>query len=158
MDKRVSSLHMTKGSTEHTRHFSTAGKIALAGIGVALIIVLARYSPPPELYTKAGIHLAAVSAWSKDVRADNVTLIDLRTPEEFKEGHIAGATLIDATAPDFTTRIAALPKDGYYFVYCRSGNRSRTAVNEMRALGFQNIVELEGGTNAWTNSGKTLVR
>jgi rhodanese-related sulfurtransferase len=149
---------MSTRSKEHTLHFSTAKKIILAGLFIALLIVLARYSPSHELYTKAGIHLAAVSVWSKDIDASNVTLIDLRTPEEFKEGHIAGATLIDATAPDFTSRIATLPKDGYYFVYCRSGNRSRTAVNEMRALRFQNIVELDGGTNAWTKSGKTLVR
>ncbi len=138
--------------------FSTAGKIALVGIGVAFIIVLVRYSPPDEQYTRGGVYLAAVHEWDKNMNAPNVTLIDLRTPEEFAQGHIEGAILVDATAPDFATRIATLPKDGYYFVYCRSGNRSRTAVNEMRAIGFQNIVELEGGTNAWTKAGKKLVR
>jgi rhodanese-related sulfurtransferase len=70
------------------------------------------------------------------------TIIDVRTPEEFDEGHIAGAERIGLADPDFADRIAELDPDGAYVVYCRSGNRSATAVAEMRDLGLD---VLDGG-------------
>ena len=69
-------------------------------------------------------------------------MLDVRTPEEFAEGHVEGATLIDFYEPDFAERIAALDRDATYVVYCRSGNRSATAATRMRAEGLD---VLDGG-------------
>ena len=52
-----------------------------------------------------------------------VTIVDVRTPAEFASGHIDGAVNIDIEGADFASQISALPKDGAYAVYCRSGNR-----------------------------------
>lgn len=69
-------------------------------------------------------------------------VIDVRTPEEFDEGHIAGAQRIGLADADFADQIAALDPEVDYVVYCRSGNRSAQAAAEMRALGLD---VLDGG-------------
>jgi len=88
--------------------------------------------------------------------AGGVEIIDVRTPEEFAEGHLPGAELIDISAPDFVARIEALDRSATYFVYCRSDNRSGQATALMADLGFESIYELEGGTVGWEASGRAL--
>ncbi len=75
----------------------------------------------------------------------NAMLIDVRTQEEFDSGHIENAVNIDFQDPSFISEIQKLDKDGQYFVYCRSGNRSAQAVSLMKKQGIKNISELEGG-------------
>jgi len=75
----------------------------------------------------------------------NGELLDVRTQEEYDSGHIKGAINIDFRGPDFISKIGELDKSKTYFVYCRSGNRSASAVEIMKENGFNNIVELEGG-------------
>ena len=75
-------------------------------------------------------------------------ILDVRTPEEFAAGHIAGAVLI----PDYEIGDKAesvLPdKDQLILVYCRSGRRSKNAASELVTLGYTNIKEF-GGINDW---------
>ena len=75
-------------------------------------------------------------------------ILDVRTPEEFAAGHIAGAILI----PDYEIREKAesilTDKDQLILVYCRSGRRSKNAAKELAALGYTNIKEF-GGINDW---------
>jgi phage shock protein E len=73
-------------------------------------------------------------------QAEGRTLIDVRTPEEFADGHLEGAELIDVQDPDFESRVSELPRDEPYFVYCRTGNRSGQAIERMRELGFTDLV------------------
>lgn len=73
--------------------------------------------------------------------ATDATIVDVRTPEEFAAGHVAGAVNVDVQADDFDARIAELPTDGSYVVYCRSGNRSARAVERMRGLGFTDLAD-----------------
>ena len=78
----------------------------------------------------------------------NSVMIDVRTPVEFSEGHIAEAINIDFQNPNFETEIEKLDKSKNYFVYCQSGNRSGQAVRKIQSLGFKNIFELRGGLNS----------
>ena len=75
-------------------------------------------------------------------------LLDVRTPEEFANGHIPGAICI----PNETIgqqEIAALPDKGQrIYIYCRSGNRSKQAARKLIKLGYTNIVEA-GGIRQW---------
>ena len=75
-------------------------------------------------------------------------ILDVRTDEEYAEGHIPGAVLI----PDYEVRERAeeeLPDKGQrIFVYCRSGNRSKTASAILADLGYTNVVEF-GGIRDW---------
>jgi rhodanese-related sulfurtransferase len=85
-----------------------------------------------------------------------VTVLDVRTPAEFAEGHIDGATVVDFYEPGFAEAIAALDRDGTYLVYCRSGNRSGQAVALMAQLGFERVYDLDGGVVAWSGAGLPL--
>ncbi|NOX44171.1 MAG: rhodanese-like domain-containing protein, partial [Caldiserica bacterium] len=90
-------------------------------------------------------------------RADAaLVLIDVRTPREFAEGHILGAVPLDLYSPDFRARLASLPRDRAYLLYCRSGHRSAVAARVMRELGFTLIFEIEGGILAWEEAGLPL--
>ena len=69
-------------------------------------------------------------------------VIDVRTAEEFAEGHVKGARNLDIQNGDFEKALANLDKEASYSVYCRSGNRSAAAVEKMRNEGFTNVVDL----------------
>ena len=84
------------------------------------------------------------------VPAGNV--IDVRTAAEFSEGHVQGARNLDVQNGDFAAALETLDKSASYNVYCRSGNRSATAVEMMRNAGFTNVVDL----GAVEDAAKTL--
>lgn len=94
-----------------------------------------------------------VEAFAAALERPETTIIDVRTPEEFAEGHLAGALNIDVNGPDFAERIAALDPAGTYAVYCRTGNRSAVAVDHMVDQGFESVYHLGGGIVAWTDAG-----
>ena len=83
-------------------------------------------------------------------------ILDVRTPEEFNEGHIAGAVNIDFYAADFADRIAMLDRNQDYVLYCRSGNRSGETAELMTTLEFTAVDEIDGGILAWTAAGLAL--
>ena len=85
-----------------------------------------------------------------------LVVLDVRTPDEFAEGHIADATNIDFYEPDFAASLDALDKEKPYFVYCRSGNRSESAVAIMEDLGFNEVYELDGGIISWVEAGNPV--
>jgi len=95
-----------------------------------------------------------VSIDSKEAkyRIENETgyiLVDVRTPKEYKNGHIPDAVNIPNETIGTITDIPELPKkDQRIYVYCRSGARSRQASGKLAALGYTNIVEM-GGINTW---------
>ena len=85
-----------------------------------------------------------------------VQIIDVRTPAEFADGHIAGAVNIPVQQPDFSDRVAQLDPNATYAVYCRSGNRSQPAVARMQSAGITTIYELDSGLNGWAAEGHPL--
>lgn len=87
---------------------------------------------------------------------EGIEVLDVRTPAEFAEGHIEGATVIDYNAPGFEEAVGKLDRSVPYFVYCHSGNRSAGAVAVMTALGFERLYELDGGIVAWQAASQPL--
>lgn len=85
-------------------------------------------------------------------------ILDVRTPEEFRQGYIAGAVLLDYYAPDFRERFAELDRAATIFLYCRSGNRSSHALALADRQGFTRVYDLRGGILAWTQAGLPLAR
>ena len=79
---------------------------------------------------------------------DEVVVIDVRTQEEFAEGHIPNAMLIPVDEIDNV--MEEMDKDASYLMVCRSGNRSSTASELLAKNGFQHIKNMEGGMNKWT--------
>ena len=76
-------------------------------------------------------------------------ILDVREQDEYDSGHISGAVLLPVGAIDETTAAEVIPeKDSTVLVYCRSGNRSKTASSALAELGYTNIYEF-GGINTW---------
>ncbi|WP_397546419.1 rhodanese-like domain-containing protein [Rhodothermus marinus] len=89
-------------------------------------------------------------------RRPNDVVIDVRTPEEFAQGHLEGAINLDLMAPDFHENIARLDPNRTYYLYCRSGNRSGQAARLLRERGLEayNI----GGLEELARAGASIVR
>jgi len=93
------------------------------------------------------------ATFKQNMEAHPGTLLDVRTPEEFQEGHLVGATNMNFFDEDFKQKIEALPKNDCYFVYCRSGNRSGKTLEIMRQSGFQRVYDMSGGFLKWSSEG-----
>jgi phage shock protein E len=111
-------------------------------------------SPPAasSSSTTTGAHLTA-SDFSTAMKAPGKVVLDVRTPAEFATGHLPGAQNMDIEGADFATRIAALDIAATYAVYCHSGNRSATAMEQMVAVDFAHVYDLAGGIGAWQRMG-----
>lgn len=90
------------------------------------------------------------------IESGNALVVDVRTADEFKEGHISGAQNIDVYEAAFEEEVNMLDKNTKYVVNCRSGGRSARAVSLMSELGFKNVTNLEGGIIAWEREGFSL--
>ena len=78
------------------------------------------------------------------------TLLDVRTPDEFNTGHIAGS--VNISVETLQNRLSEVPRDQTIVVYCHSGNRSGQAAKILADAGYTKIRDL-GGINAWTAAG-----
>ena len=92
------------------------------------------------------------------VTGGEAVILDVRTPQEFAAGHLDGAINIDVEAADFASRVSGLDESAETLVYCRTGNRSGVATDEMADLGFTDLSDLQGGIEAWTADGQQVVR
>ena len=90
-----------------------------------------------------------VNAWAEIKENKEAFLLDVRTLEEFSEGHISGAVNIDIFSPNFQAEIEKLDKSKDFYIICRSGGRSMSAGGAMENLGFTKVTNLAGGMMAW---------
>ena len=85
----------------------------------------------------------------KMMDTQEVIVLDVREQDEYDSGHIPGAVLLPVGTINEETASAVIPeKDDTVLVYCRSGNRSKTASAALAELGYTNIYEF-GGINTW---------
>lgn len=105
-----------------------------------------------------GIAQVSVDYAKNMVKNTTVTVLDVRTPQEFTQGHIKGARLIPVS--ELSGRISEITslKNGQMLVYCHSGNRSASAGQILRKNGFTKISNLKGGISAWNNAGNKTVK
>ena len=94
-------------------------------------------------------NLSATEFSEKLKEMPNAPLIDVRTPEEFSKGHLSNAVNINWNGDDFQQQVSKLDKSKPVFVYCLSGGRSGSAASQMRADGFQQVYEMNGGMMKW---------
>lgn len=87
-----------------------------------------------------------------------VVVLDVRTADEFAQGHIEGAIQLDFYRTDFAAQIDELDRDQPYLLVCRSGNRSGQTLDVMTELGFSTVYDVEGGMRAWEAAGQPVSR
>lgn len=89
---------------------------------------------------------------------ENEVVVDLRTPDELKQGKIAGAIVIDYFGPDFEPAIARLDKQKTYLLYCAGGGRSGDTAELMQKMGFKKLYNLEEGFNGWVKKKMSIAK
>ena len=114
---------------------------------------------PTESATAAGIRVVSPTDAAATIAAPpaGLVILDVRTQEEFDEGHIEGAVMLDFYRDDFAEELATFDPDVPYVLYCRSGNRSSQARAIMAELGFGSVEDVDGGIVGWQEAGLPLV-
>jgi rhodanese-related sulfurtransferase len=88
-------------------------------------------------------------SFAQIIQDSTIIRLDVRTPNEYQQGHIPGAILIDVTQSNFLEQaIQQLPKSQTIALYCRSGRRSKVAAQILAKAGYT-VVELNTGFNSW---------
>lgn len=102
--------------------------------------------------------ISVVSPQDFKLKSVNQTIIDIRTPGEYKSGHIEGAININLFDNDFLNQLSKYDKEQPIFIYCRSGNRTSTASKKMTNFGFKLVYDLKGGIKNWSRSNNKIVK
>ena len=108
--------------------------------------------------------LLAVPALARDISVQDaaallqnppqgLVIVEVRTPAEFREGHLPGAVNMDYFGGPFETQIQSLPKTAPVLLYCRTGNRSGSAYDVMTKAGIGNILHMNEGITKWQQLG-----
>jgi rhodanese-related sulfurtransferase len=92
-----------------------------------------------------------IDEFQKKIATENYTLVDVRTVEEYADGHLEGALNIDYFSATFSEDIGKLGFETPVLVYCRSGNRSGKSMKIMYDLGFTEVKNLIGGYKGWVS-------
>ena len=123
---------------------------------VLLIVVLALvWSATSCLNDKkvsSEVQLVTPEEMQKILVQEDVQLVDVRSPEEYRKGHIAKSQNIDFRSPTFDEDIKRLDKSKPVILYCYSGKRSAECAKKLKEAGFEKIYDLEGGISKWQHS------
>ncbi|MGQ0383501.1 MAG: rhodanese-like domain-containing protein [Gammaproteobacteria bacterium] len=121
---------------------ATIGALAAFAAGAADVAIIA----PRALVERL--------AWGDQ----SLVVLDVRTPEEYRQGHVAGARNIPHT--ELPSRLAELEdaRDADIVVYCRSGNRTKIALDTLDKAGFRRLLHLEGDWQRWDAEGRPSVK
>ena len=99
-----------------------------------------------------------VQEFAELITDSNVVILDVRKADEFAEGHIQGAILIDQFQSDFVELAKAkLSKDKTIAIYCRSGRRSANAASKLADVGYKSV-NLKGGILAWKEANMPVIK
>lgn len=80
---------------------------------------------------------------------EHVVLLDVRTPEEYAQGHLDNSLNVNWFDAGFAQQVEGIDKDETIYVYCKVGGRSAKAQQKLQSLGYRNVINLEGGYDAW---------
>ncbi len=120
---------------------------------ICLITIMLGVTPASACTGNDSIISVSASEFDKEIKNDSVQLVDVRTPQEYAESHIAGAININVQSDDFQQTVKnELSKDSVILVYCRSGKRSLKAAGILTRLGYR-VVNLKGGIIEWKDDG-----
>ena len=137
--------------------------LAAIGLSTTGCSAQASQSAPSDSSAKTvpsdGIIVLAPQAFIDQAKADTTSiLLDVRTPKEYAEGHLAGSQQLDYLNPEaFNAGISKLDKSRTYYIYCRSGKRSHGACQKMKKQGFK-VYDMEGGILNRTKLGMPVER
>ncbi len=104
-----------------------------------------------------GVEFISVESLVAKVETDErFILLDVRTRREHEAGWIKGSAWVQNGIVDFVLARTLPDPDAEIVVYCKKGNRTGSAVKQLKSIGYTNVVGLEGGFDAWAQSGRTF--
>jgi phage shock protein E len=110
--------------------------------------------PTAEEASGTGVYTVTLEqANERLVSVDGLVVLDVRTSNEFAEGHLPGAMQIDFYADDFEAQIAELDRGAAYLIYCAQGGRSGSTGGIMTDLGFTDVADMVAGFPSWADAG-----
>ncbi len=135
----------TRPSGQSSRLLKTGGVLVVLLACVIVVWVLVARTTSDNASSPAASDYGAVSPTvAREALADGGVPIDVRTSEEFAQGHLQGAQNINVEASDFKARVSAMDPEASYVVYCASGRRAALAVDRMESAGFTDVVNAGG--------------
>jgi rhodanese-related sulfurtransferase len=94
--------------------------------------------------------LLTAAAFAQQMQEEPGVLLDVRTIDEYQEGHLKGAQQLDYyETASFSAALDGMDRDKTYYIYCRSGGRSSNTLLLMQEKGFKKVYDLDGGILAW---------
>ncbi|MFT5779679.1 MAG: rhodanese-related sulfurtransferase [Crocinitomicaceae bacterium] len=102
-----------------------------------------------EVLATDGHSVITAESFKNLLTAEDIQLIDVRTPEEFSAGTIDDAQNVDFLGPNFEKNIASFDKSKTVLIFCKSGGRSGKASKKMLEMGFVRVIDLSGGYSGW---------
>jgi rhodanese-related sulfurtransferase len=146
---------MSKSSSKRKKQQKNNQNL-LIGLGAVVVIIIVAAvalanpsAPTANQTTVLPLEISVQEAYN--LREQGTMILDVRTPAEWVEGHVPGATLIPLD--ELPNRLAELPQDEDIVVICRSGNRSATARDILLNAGFSSVTSVAGGFNNWVANG-----
>lgn len=129
-----------------------------AGGGPAEVLskLQSHVSAPPSTAVASGFRNLSIDEFSAMMANQANVVLDVRTPQEFQAGHLAGAINLDVNSPAFKAKAAELDKTKAYLVHCASGGRSKVACEALSSLGFANLYNLPDGYRGWVRAGRPV--
>ena len=110
------------------------------------------YDSAKKIKDQVSMDIFPGAAWelmSKDKEGDELIIIDVSTPKEFKSLHLEGAINVNLISRFFRKRLDIMDRDKIYMVYCKVGGRSKIAQKMMLKMGFRTVYNIVGGTLLW---------
>jgi phage shock protein E len=150
-----------------SRRHPVRGVVRLGAVAAAVLALAACGAAGADTVTGGGADPGATStaqpqgaqlvdgAEALALVEEGITLVDVRTPEEFAAGHVEGAVNVDLQSSTFLEQIGELPEDGGYVIYCASGNRSAQAAALMQGQGLGPVYDA-GGIDRLGDAGALL--
>ena len=122
-----------------------------------LVLIILAFTTT-AVFSQTDTTLLSPDAFEKAIAGEDVQLVDVRTPEEYKKGHVKNATLIDwKKREQFEKQTAKkLNPSKPVYLYCAAGVRSHAAAEFLRSKGFKLVYELDGGIDKWKEEKKPL--
>jgi rhodanese-related sulfurtransferase len=114
---------------------------------------------PPSTQAKLEAKNVTPDEAEKLIADKKVTILDVRSPEEFQEGHIKGAVNVNIADDDFEKKVQALDQTKPVLVHCEAGGRSSRALDELQGkVKFPQIYHLKSGFRGWKNAQKPVAK
>jgi hydroxyacylglutathione hydrolase len=127
-------------------------ELGLIGLDRTLGVLAPERLAPAEAGALETLPSIPASALAQESRR-GATVLDVRNRSEWEEGHVPGARLVPL--PELSARLEELRGAGPIAVHCQGGSRSAVAASVLRAAGFVDVTNVEGGFAAWLRAGNT---